>query len=571
MITTRKSRKFRAYFMASVMIAFMLLSVFSETVKALPAEYKKTSYSGIVDASGIHSVFPEDYWSKLDALAAKYPAWRFQALYTGLRWEDCFSGKFYQYDPGNSELYPARNLVEQNIPKTAWYYAPTSWFSTSIEGAYNWAKDEWTIKETPNFVQASEEAIRYCMDVRNWIGDETQIFQFEDQTNRTAGNADLINVRNLFEGNSYRAFWAQPAENTGIVNEKGQKLTYAEAITEICHTLGLNPLSVATRVLQEQGAGNSGLISGKQKFTVMSGADKGKEIEGGYYNYFNMGATGLTVNERYNNGLTEAYLAGWDSRYDALKGGAAKLKSNYTSRKQTNVYLQKFNVISDSNYCLWGQYMGALITPQSEAKNTYASYKASGDLANKHVFVIPVFLDMPKTVAARPTKDGSPNYKLGSIYIDGKSVPNFDTDTLTYSMNVAKDSAEVRLNISAYSEKATITVNGTKGTGALAVNCAVPAGDSEIQVLCTAENGDKRTYTLKVHRDGKLVYGDINSDGKFNSVDLAMMTSHLLKKNTLSGQAFTAADISGDGQITSLDLAYITAYLLKKISAIPQR
>lgn len=558
--------------MAAVMICFAVLMAITDPVSAIPTDYKKSSYSAVVDASGIHTVFPSDYWSQLDDLAKKYPNWRFQALYTGLKWADCFSGEYYSNDKGNSELYPERNLVQQNVAKEAWYYAPTSWFSTSIKGAYNWAKDEWTVVETPSFIQASEEAIKYCMDVRNWIGSEEQIFQFEDQTNRTASHIDLTNVEQLFANCSYASFWNQSADTTGIVDEKGNKYTYAEAITEISHRLGLNPLSVATRILQEQGSGTSGLMNGKQAFEVTSGADKGKKLDGGYYNYFNMGATGQSVTERYNNGLTESYYAGWNTRWKALVGGTEKLKSNYTGRKQTTIYLQKFNVISDSKYCLWGQYMTAIVTPQSEAKNIYRSYKDNGDLANKHVFVIPVFLDMPNTVAARPTKDGNPNYKLGSIYVDGKSVEKFDTDTLEYSLILPSDKTQVRLNISAYSKKSTITVNKQEGKdGALALDIPVQAGDSTVDILCTAENGDKRTYTLKLHREATLKYGDLNGDGGYNSVDLAMITSHLLKKTTLSGQALQAADINGDGQITSVDLAYITAFLLRKISSIPQR
>lgn len=64
--------------------------------------------------------------------------------------------------------------------------------------------------------------------------------------------------------------------------------------------------------------------------------------------------------------------------------------------------------------------------------------------------------------------------------------------------------------------------------------------------------------------------GDINADGKFNSTDLAYMTSHLLNKNKLTGSALEAADISGDGTVNSLDLAYLTSYLLGKLKELPR-
>ena len=545
---------------------------FSGSVNAaIPTDYKKVSYSAVVGASGIHDVFPKDYWPQLDALAAKYPNWQFQALYTGLKWNDCFSGTFHQNDPGNSELYFRRNLIEKVDAKSEWYYAPSSWFSTSIEGAFNWAKNSYYVVETPNFIQASEEAIKYCMDVRNWIGSEEQIFQFEDQTNHIASTNDEQLTLNVFLNASWAPFWQKSAEETGIVNDQGKKLTYAQAITEICHNLGLNPVSVASRILQEQGSGDNGFLSGTQRFTLTAGEHAGQTVDGGYYNYFNMGSTGNTQTERYNNGLTEAYLAGWNSRYKALYGGAKKLKDNYAARKQTNVYLQKFNVISDSSYCLWGQYMGAILAPQSEAKKAYSSYVAGNDLASAHRFLIPVFLEYPSTPAPRPTVDGNPNYKIGSIYVDGKSVPNFDTDTLTYDLgSVKNDVTTIRLNVHAYAPTSTVTVENVTRNQDLAESFNVFPGDNTYKVICKAENGSSRTYTLKLHRDGEVIYGDINADGSWDSLDLAYMTSHLLKKNILTGNAYESADISGDGMVDSLDLAYLTALLLGRISKLPR-
>ncbi len=58
------------------------------------------------------------------------------------------------------------------------------------------------------------------------------------------------------------------------------------------------------------------------------------------------------------------------------------------------------------------------------------------------------------------------------------------------------------------------------------------------------------------------ISGDINSDGKINSLDLLIVQKHILKYNTLSGADYYAADVSYDGKLNSLDLLKIQKHIL---------
>ncbi len=618
--------------MALLLTAVLVMMFFSPYTYAKKKEEYTSSYSQVVDYSGIHDVFPDTYWAGLDALAKAHPNWKFQAFNTGLEWSECFDGTFYT---GASELYYGRNLLEgpppssdpdykylRTVPedgknKLVAYYDlyypetqlhvfahPTSWYAKDLrfsdestgnyvtKEAFSWAGNYWEVKSAPNWIQASEEAIRYCMDPRNWFTEE-QIFQFEDMLmNEHSYHPTVAEVSSVFENVSGGNRWTQAEIVSEYPNSLGRAMTYGEAIYAIGNDINVNPVFLASRIVQEQGAGNGPLISGEQEFIVQKGTDKDKKITGGFYNYFNIEAYDgkeASYTAIINNGLTEAYYADpqWNTRFRALLGGSRKTKNLYLDRGQISFYFQKFCVdsIYDTRYgmpynrCFWGQYMGSLTTPQLEARKAYRSYRGDGTDMSKvnaqHLFVIPVYDKMPTNPEKAPTADGNPNYKIGSVFVNGKALEGFKPDTTDYSMTVNYDVTTVRFNIHPYAETSVISVgtlnNGSSPvTGDLVGDQNLLLGDNVFKIVCTAENKDQRTYTLKIHRDGNIIYGDINADKKFNSLDLAYMTSHLLKKNVLTGEALEAADISGDSKVNSLDLAYLTSYLLGKITKLPR-
>ena len=584
--------KLTAILMAGVLL-FAFLS--PESYAKSQSDYK-SSYSSIASTSAqIHQIFPNTYWASLDALLKAHPNWRFQAFNTGLSWNECFDGSYWS---GESEMYYGRNLLEgistwgsnkgSYTHKTSWYstdshYVWNSEGKQETRSPFNWAQNSWVVISAPNWIQASEPAVRYCMDPRNFLNEE-QIFQFEDMLmSPTSPHPSLAEVESVFKNVSGSDFWVKSANDTGIVSElsnsKGQKMTYAQAIYAIGEEISVNPVFIASRIVQEQGLGQSPLISGTRAFTVTSNPDQGKKVSGGYYNYFNIEATDGSEGDYeliYNNGLTEAYHGGWNTRFKALLGGATKLKTMYLDRGQRTYYFQKFCVDSTSNRCMWGQYMGSLTTPQREAAKAYKGYTNGGNSALNatHLFVIPVFSNMPSSPEPMPTKDGNPNYKIGSIYVNGKSIADFKTDTTTYKMSVASNVTTVRFNIHPYAPTSVVTLgslNQEKKEGDLVGNQTLLVGDNVFNITCKAENGDTRTYKLTIHRDVTTIkYGDIDADGSIDVLDINYILNHIIGKKKLSGSALEAADVDADGSVDIMDINHILSYIVGRTSHLPR-
>ena len=545
-----------------ILLAALLFvtAIFAGEAKAeIPAANHTSSYSAVVNtAEGIREIFPESYWSSLEALLSAHPNWKFRAFYTGLTWDECFTEE--------SELYPTRNLTVAKKSDGTLYY-PSSWYSTEITGAYSWAGNAWTGYDSGNWYQSAEEAIKYCMDPRNFFTEE-QIFQFMDNASALDPEVSAAAVSNIFStiGVSH---WTQSGEALNLYYEEGSEkhyLTYAEAVNKVCTELNVNQIIVASRIRQEHAAATSPLISGTRSFTLSDGT----VINGGYYNYFDIEAGG-TGDEIITNGLREAYKEGWTTRYKSIYGGAQKYMKTYIDRGQTTLYSQKFNVDSSSSRLFWGQYMQNLTAPQTECRSVYNSIVAAGALDSDFTFVIPVYSGMPDTPSPEPTKDGNPNYKIGSIYVNGSALEGFDADKTEYSVVFSNTVSEVSLNVLAYASTSTISVGPYSSKGSLSETLNVILGDNVYNIVCTAENGDSRTYTIKIHRDGEVVYGDVNSDDVWDIKDVAIIGSHITGKITLTGSALEAADINGDGIASIVDVAFLGAYITGKISEVPQR
>ena len=546
----------------------------------------------------IHDIFPESYWAGLDALQAEHPNWQFVAFETGLSWEDCFapSDKAYEH-----EMELARNL----IPSSGY---PTSWYSTEVEGAYSWTQNSWNVLSAPNWVQASQEAVAYCMDPRNFFTEE-QIFQFEQQTYNEFQTAEGVEAILSSVG----SYWMRSGEESDLYYEDGSQrvyLTYAEAFVKIGQELDISPYILASRVIQEQGSGTSPLISGTKSFTLADGT----VVDGGYYNYFNMDATdGADVGyeQIYQNGLREAYTNGWDTRYKSLYGGAAKLAETFLKRGQDTFYFQKFNVDSSSDRLFWGQYMQNILAPQSEGRNTMKAYQEAGGLDHSFVFVIPVFSDMPDS-CPYPTKDGNPNYKLSSIIVNDQLVPGFHMDQTDYAMSASGSGFSVNVYANAYADTTSIDVNGVSMKGKFSASIPVQEGSNTLTITATAENGDSCVYRIHLDweeknpdngMDGSYVINGYRTDGEYLSnvtpgTTVSAFRSHitlnggasltladdqgtpyydgdLIRTGTIvtisSGSTILAqyrviiyGDISGDGKIDIVDFAYMESEMLGK-------
>lgn len=290
--------------------------------------------------------FPDTYKEALYELKSEHPNWTFIMYDTGLEWDTVV---YNEINPASRSLIP-------------------SYFPSNLAGeVYG---DGWSC--------ATEEAVEYYLDPRNWLT-EDYIFQFEMLT-YNATTQGISTVQKVL-ANSFMSGYIEGYEEIG--------LTYAQAFHDIGVLYGVNPVHLASRVYQEQGAsGKSDLISG-----VYPGFE-------GYYNYYNIQATGSDHETIVKNGLTEAKSEGWNSRYAALIGGSQKLANRYILRGQDTLYLQKFDVDASFDGRYWHQYMQNVCAPSNEGRRIKQAYAKAGMLDETFSFKIPVYKNMPEPYKA---------------------------------------------------------------------------------------------------------------------------------------------------------------------------
>ena len=271
-------------------------------------------------------------------------------------------------------------------------------------------------------------------------------------------------------------------DNTGASNTSpvptGQ--TYVDIIMKAAAQTGVNPYVLGAMILQEQGTGKSGSISGKTA---------GYE---GYYNFFNVGAFASGSMSAITRGLWYASQSGsygrpWNSIEKSIIGGATYYSENFLKNGQDTFYLKKFNVQGSNLYK--HQYMTNVEGAAGEGAKLARAYT---DAMKKQalVFKIPVFNNMPETACAKPTVNGSPNNKLSGITIDGYSLtPTFSKDTEKYDLVVDSSVSSVNIRATAIDSKANVSGAGTISLG---------SGTTIVKIVVKAENGDTRTYQVSI-------------------------------------------------------------------------
>lgn len=260
-------------------------------------------------------------------------------------------------------------------------------------------------------------------------------------------------------------------------------LSYVDILMNAAQQSGVNPFVLASMILQEQGRdGRGNSIKGNYAGYV------------GYYNYFNVGAYASDGMGAVERGLWYASQSGsygrpWNSPEASIIGGALFYGSNYTSAGQDTFYLKKYNVQGSNLYK--HQYMTNVDGAASEGSLFAESF--SNELKSTALkFKIPVYTNMPDSPCVKPTQDGSPNNKLGSLGADGFVLtPTFDKDVTSYDLIVDYSVSSVNVYANPLDSSASVS-----GTGTIQLQ----SGNNDILVQVTAQNGTTRQYVIHVVR-----------------------------------------------------------------------
>lgn len=371
----------------------------------------------------LDSGFTKSYTDSLLALHKKYPEWEFTPFITNITWCEAVEG---EHTPHNKQLI--ENVVSAD-------------FKCSCKSC------KGVIQEASNWVSASEAAVEYYLDPRNFLS-EQYIFQFETtayDVNHTINAVESILKSTWMHNSEITYLDASGATKTYM--ENGKAIKYSEAIMKAAKDSGMSAYYLASKIVQEVGASVSSYAGGSCGNSVPYN---------GIYNYYNIGAyTGAGDGLRWANAYMKAkvdtpvysaanttsnklatvpkgtelnfmefsgdfykvsavvsgktykgfipkvnvsastnYGRPWDSPYKSIYFGAQYIYASFSEYQFTG-YLQKFNVNPASDNLYSHEYMANIRAAAAESQKTYKAYNESGVLSTKKVFSIPVFRDMP--------------------------------------------------------------------------------------------------------------------------------------------------------------------------------
>ena len=390
----------------SIFLIVILLSAFLivNILQSSFAESNRYAYDG----SNLDTSKYPGFKEKLDTLKANHPNWKFIIMETGLDFEQVIKAQY------TGHLGTPKNLIQ----------GKTGEWICSICGD--------RVYDTGNWKCASEQAIRYYMDTRNWLVDSPYLFQFLA--------TDYLETTDDKVYGSLNGTFLYSRENASIINR-------------VCREKNANPYYIIARLLQEQG--NAGGATSKM-------VDTDGTV---YYNLFNIGASGNTQQEVYNNALARAKREGWTSIEKCLSDGITFLFSAYINNKQNSIYLNKFDVESYGGLYI-RQYMQNIEAPKSEGTSMYNKMKSAGLLNENLTFIIPVYENMSSLSSSSPDSSIEAYPKNIRVKV-GHSNVMIRSGRSTTSTPVGKiaDSSVVVLSVERYSDgwHKVVLEDGTNG------------------------------------------------------------------------------------------------------------
>ena len=494
----------------------------------------------------------------LQSLKNSHPNWNFKILYTDITWADAIANEYVGHGESPRNLAPANNGNYDD----AW--------KCSVCGTKTYDSGKWHC--------ASEAAIAYMMDARNSLNN-SDIFQFMELSYSNC-NAELL--RPMVKGTFLN--------NDSCIN----------AILQAAQTHNVNAYYIVARILQEQGTGGSTLSKGQ--------GYNGQYV--GYYNVFNIGASGNGKETVILNGLKNAQSKGWTSLESSIIGGTEIIAQSYIKRGQNTLYLQKFDVDNSDGDLYWHQYMQNILAAQKEGETLRKTFNDMGNIEAGYTFIIPVFKNMPNTASPRPSTGNVPTTtdlvkinvtgslylrdaahknanKIASVYKDEivtrleKATQKVDGTYWDYVMKsdgtkgyAARETYESEKTYKLYlvpvnSETTKVKVD-TQNKGAIALSGAtakdfmnvlgnnivvknakgeVLSADAKLGTGCVIND----TYTI-------TVLGDASGDGTVDARDALRILKYSVGTYELKNEFFEAADLNKDGKIDARDSLRVLKY-----------
>jgi hypothetical protein len=267
-----------------------------------------------------------------------------------------------------------------------------------------------------------------------------------------------------------------------------------------------------------------------------------------------------------NNDITGGECPGgfeaWERAYTRRTLSYGKSMSNLLT-SSTNQPPTAAQVLA---YMRQGLFLGFFPGFAPEYWNSPASYERDRSIVKQYMGLIKkVYLAGWRPVPYASTPDSS-------IYVERFDDQSGNTFYLT------------AFNNSSSTKTFQVTVDGASlgiGSGAITLkelvgNTSISASRSGSNIFFsdTLATGETALYEMTVGTGCDPTYGDLNLDGRVDSIDLVILSNYLVGNMTYESAPFTAtlakADLDRSGAVDAVDLVVLQNFLVGNVTCLPR-
>ncbi len=459
-----------------------------------------TDYSAELRKKG----FPESYVSSLNKLKQAHPNWNFEVLKVG---------ETFSYSVSQERKSHSQQLIQNYSGNNGKGY-----YCTCSKCYKNGAP---LVKEYPNWVSASQKAVEYYLDPRNFL-DEKHIFQFEStlyNASQTQAGVESI-LKGTWMHDSIIVY--KNAKGESVTYKRNSKsVKYSQAIMDASQYSGLSAYYLASKIVQEVGGakptagGASGTYSGYK----------------GIYNYYNIGA-----NTGAADGLKWAATAPSNSSHVQTSSGVSvNLRSKPTTKSSIVASVPSGTSVKNYEYTAKQAdgYKWVKLTNVSIGGKTYTGYIRSDYFVEK----------AGKDTYNRPWTNPYRTISSGAKWIADNFGKQYTGYLQKFNVNPASGymhSHEYMANIQAASTEAVKTYNAYKNVGALnnAITFSIPIFNN----MPGSSLAAPKLNPVKINTNGSftLSWNSVSNADKYKIYIKQTDGSYKLMKTT-SATSFTTA------------------------------
>jgi hypothetical protein len=510
----------------SIILALIITaSVFGMSFNASAITYKQEL---------INKGFPESYADALVTLHNKYPNWVFEPFKTELDWQTAVNGERSSH---------SKQVIQKSSSYGDAYYCQCE--KCKPNGTYK-------IQEGSSWVSASEQAVKYFMDPRNWLSEE-YIFQFESTSyasNQTiAGVESIISTTWMKDANI--TYKSTEGQSLTYKDSKGNTVKYSQAIINAAKNSGMSAYYLASKIRQEVGSlspTTGGSCGTKSPFI-------------GMYNYYNIGAnTGYMAGLEWASGFLRTNKETTAYTYDSNKKEFVALKDEKGNVRKLKSEQYLSYISKSGNY-----YKGMLYETDT--------FKTSGEV----VWVLADDLRTTYFNYGRPWTNPYLTIYYGAEYIKN-GFSTYQNTGYLQKFNVNKNSSslynhEYMANVDAAKSEAKTTYNAYKNANILssAKTFYIPVFNNMPSAKCTVTSGGASSQTTAASNPvtGLTLSGRTTSSLTFKWNKLSGATKYYVYvKNVTKGTSFNKTVTTNSATLNGLTPAnkyevWVKAYTSK--------